>query len=139
MAELDKLVLVIDLDKTLCTKKLSNETYADVKPMTDLIEVINAVSSAGGTVIIESARNMLTQKNDESKVIKNIGLTTLKWLEDNNIHYDGIKFGKTMGTCYIDDKALRPKEFLAIYNSLEDKNDLQELERKIAEYLEENN
>ena len=92
----------------------------------------------GSEVIIESARNMLTQSNNEAKVIKNIGLTTLKWLNDNNVEYDGIKFGKPIGSCYIDDKALRPKEFLSIYNSLEDKSNLDELGRKIKEYLENN-
>ena len=138
MAELSKLVLVVDLDKTLCTKKKSNETYADVLPHKDIITVLNSLHDHGSDVIIESARNMLTQHQDESRVIKNVGLTTLKWLDDNDIHYDGIKFGKTMGTCYIDDKALRPKEFLKIYNSLNDKSDLEELGRKISEYLENN-
>ena len=138
MAELDKMVLVVDLDKTLCSKKTSAETYADVKPYTDIINVLNSLNDQGAEVIIESARNMLTQNNNESKVIKNIGLTTLQWLNDNNVQYDGIKFGKTMGTCYIDDKALRPKEFMKIYESLTDKNDLNELNRKIQEYLENN-
>lgn len=138
MAELDKMVLVVDLDKTLCSKKTSAETYADVKPYTDIINVLNSLNDQGAEVIIESARNMLTQNNNESKVIKNIGLTTLQWLNDNNVQYDGIKFGKTMGTCYIDDKALRPKEFMKIYESLNDKNDLNELNRKIQEYLENN-
>lgn len=138
MAELDKMVLVVDLDKTLCSKKTSAETYADVKPYTDIINVLNSLNDQGAEVIIESARNMLTQNNNESKVIKNIGLTTLQWLNDNNVQYDGIKFGKTMGTCYIDDKALRPKEFMKIYESLNDKNDLDELNRKIKEYLENN-
>lgn len=138
MAELDKVVLVVDLDKTLCTKKTSNETYADVKPHTEIINAINTLNNAGAEIIIESARNMLTQHNDESKVIKNVGLTTLNWLNDNNVQYDGIKFGKTMGTCYIDDKALRPKEFMKIYNSLENKNDVKELERRIQEYLDNN-
>jgi deoxyhypusine synthase len=43
-----------------------------------------------------------------------------------------------MGSCYIDDKALRPKEFIKIYESLENKNDLTELDNKIKEYLENN-
>lgn len=138
MANLKNVVLVIDLDKTLCTKKEDNESYSDVKPIVDVINTINNLHNNGAEVIIESARNMLTQNNNESKVIKNVGLTTLQWLKDNNVYYDGIRFGKTMGTCYIDDKALRPKEFLKIYESLEDKNDLNELERKINEYLERN-
>lgn len=138
MSELSKMVLVVDLDKTLCTKKTKEETYADVKPYTDIINAINTLNNAGAEVVIESARNMLTQNNNESKVIKNIGLTTLQWLQDNNVQYDGIKFGKTMGTCYIDDKALRPKEFMKLYESLEDKNDLAELNRRIEEYLANN-
>ena len=138
MAELSKVVLVVDLDKTLCTKKQTNESYADVLPNNDIIDIINSLHNTGAEVIIESARNMLTQNNNEAKVIKNIGLTTLQWLNDDNILYDGIKFGKTMGSCYIDDKALRPKEFIKIYESLNDKTDLNELKKKIEEYLENN-
>ena len=142
MAELSKLVLVVDLDKTLCTKKLPDESYADVKPICDMIDAVNTLHKNGSEVIIESARNMLTQSNNEAKVIKNIGLTTLKWLNDNNVEYKD-KYGvsdvyKPIGSCYIDDKALRPKEFLSIYNSLEDKSNLDELGRKIKEYLENN-
>src|SRR5574344_600605 len=138
MAELSKLVLVLDLDKTLCSKVKPNETYADVLPNTDLIDIVNSLHNEGAEVYIESARNMLTQNHNESKVIKNIGLTTLEWLNNNNIDYDGIKFGKTIGSCYIDDKALRPKEFIKIYESLEDKSDTEELTKKISEYLENN-
>lgn len=138
MAKLDHIVLVVDLDKTLCTEKKSTESYNEVKPISNLIDVLNICNNNGAEIIIESARNMLTQNNNESKVIKNIGLVTLKWLEDNNIQYNGIKFGKTMGTCYIDDKALRPKEFIKIYDSLEDKNNLDELNKRIQDYLENN-
>lgn len=138
MAELNNLVLVVDLDKTICTKKQSNETYLDVKPIESIIEVLNTLHNSGAEIIIESARNMLTQRNNESKVIKNVGLDTLNWLNIYNVPYDGIKFGKTMGSCYIDDKALRPKEFMKIFNSLDNKNDINELNRKITEYLEEN-
>lgn len=136
MAELDNVVLVVDLDKTLCTKKLPGETYVDVKPCQDIINAISNVHDSGGEVIIESARNMLTQRNDESKVIKSVGLDTLTWLNKVNMHYDGIKFGKTCGTCYIDDKALRPKEFMTIYNSLKNKDDMVELNKAIEDYLE---
>lgn len=138
MAKLSNVVLVLDLDKTLCSEKRSNETYADVLPNTELIDAINKLHDNGAEVYIESARNMLTQGHNESKVIKNVGLTTLEWLDKNNINYDGLKFGKTIGSCYIDDKALRPKEFIKIYESLEDKSDLNELDRKIKEYLDNN-
>lgn len=138
MAELEKVVLVVDIDKTICSKKTSEQTYSEVTPYTGIIDIINDLHSNGAEIIYETARNMLTQKNDESKVIQNVGLTTLQWLKDNNVEYDGLKFGKTCGTCYIDDKALRPGEFVKIYNSLKDKTDVKELEKKIEEYLKEN-
>lgn len=138
MAELNNLVLVVDLDKTICTKKQSDETYLDVKPIESIIEALNTLHHNGAEIMIESARNMLTQHNNESKVIKNVGLDTLNWLNMHGVSYDGIKFGKTMGSCYIDDKALRPKEFMKIFNSLDNKTDIDELNRKITKYLEEN-
>jgi capsule biosynthesis phosphatase len=138
MAELNKVVVVYDLDKTLCSKKQKNESYADVKPLHDNINVLNHLHDIGVEIIIDSARNMLTQNNDESKVIKNVGLDTLNWLKDNSVKYDGITFGKTMANCYVDDKALRPKELIKIYNSLIDKYDINEFKRAIDKYLEEN-
>lgn len=137
MAKLKDLVFVVDLDKTICEERQDNESYAEVQPKVDLINVLNALHSNGAVILIDSARNMLTQQNDEAKVIKNVGLTTLQWLQDHNVEYDGFRFGKSIGSCYIDDKALRPNEFLAIFESLEDKNDLNELDRKIKEYLKE--
>lgn len=137
MAVLKDFILVVDLDKTLCTLRKNNESYRDVKPIEDIVNVVNDLHELGVNVMIESSRNMLTQNHNEAKVIKNIGLDTLNWL-DKYVEYDGIKFGKTIGTCYIDDKALRPKEFMSIYNSLEDKTDTIELENRIKKYLEEN-
>ena len=135
MATLKKLVIVSDLDNTLCSLKTPEQSYLEVSPYTDVINALNDIHSNGGEVIIDTARNMVTQNNDESKAIKNIGLDTLNWLKNNNVQYDGISFGKTCGTCYVDDKALRPKEFLSIYNSLKDKTDMKELQEKINLYL----
>lgn len=137
MAELEKVVFVYDLDKTLCHKKETHEDYFDVKPIMDNVSILNTLHDIGAEIIIETARNMLTQENDESKVIRNVGLTTLKWL-DRYVLYDGVKFGKTCATAYIDDKALRPKELEKIYESLNDKSDINELKQKIEEYLENN-
>lgn len=138
MAETNKLIIVYDLDKTLNYKKKDLESYADVIPINENINILNSLYDSGVEIIIETARNMLTQNNNESKVIKNIGLDTLNWLKNNNIKYNGIKFAKTYATCYVDDKALRPKELKKIYESLKNPNDLDELKKAIEEYLENN-
>lgn len=115
-----KLTLVFDLDETLCTKKRPEESYMDVQPITDMIELVNELHDEGHTIIIETARNMVTQNNNEAKVIKNVGQDTLNWLDKHGVKYDGIKFAKTYGAAYCDDKAIRPNEikFLKEINQL---------------------
>lgn len=98
-------VIVYDLDETLCTKKKSDETYYDVKPINELIDQLNKLKEQGYEIHIDTARNMATQKNDVSKVIQNVGIDTLNWLRDNNINYDSIDFGKRYALIYIDDKS----------------------------------
>lgn len=100
-----KLTLVFDLDETLCTKKQPYETYLDVQPIEDMVQLVNELHDEGHTIIIETARNMVTQNNFEAKVIKNVGQDTLTWLEKHGVKYDGIKFAKTYGHLYIDDKS----------------------------------
>jgi capsule biosynthesis phosphatase len=105
MAELSKLTLIYDLDQTLCTKKKPNETYNDVKPIKPIIDQLNKFYDLGYNIIIETARNMVTQGNDEGKVIQNVGEITLRWLREHGVKYHAIKFGKSYGHIYIDDKA----------------------------------
>lgn len=107
-------IFVYDLDKTLCEKRKNNETYADVKPIQENIDILNKLYDEGNTIIISTARNMLTQNNDICKVIKNVGEITLKWLRENNVKYHSINFGKPYGSCYIDDKSIRPNELLEL-------------------------
>lgn len=139
MAETNKFIIVYDLDKTLNYKKKEDESYLNVKPILENIEILQNLSLDGANIIIDTARNMLTQNNDESKVIKNVGLDTLNWLQKNNISYHGIRFGKPYASvCYVDDKALRPRELKKIYDSLENPHDLNELRKAIEVYLENN-
>lgn len=117
MAEKNKLTLIYDLDKTLCTKKQSNETYADVKPIQPMIDQLNRFYDEGYEIIISTARNMVTQNNDISKVVQNIGLVTMEWLNKHGIKYHGLQFGKPYGHIYIDDKSCL--------------NDPEEIERRV--------
>lgn len=115
--------IVYDLDGTLCTVREPDDIYYErVKPIPEMIEQLNKFHDEGYKIVIETARNMVTQNNDVGKVIKNIGEITLKWLRDNNVKYDSIKFGKEYGIIYIDDKACI--------------NDVNEIQRHINEYKE---
>lgn len=99
--------IVIDLDGTICTLKKSNETYADVQLKPGADTFIKRLRKEGHYIIIQTARNMATCDSNIGKVMKNIGKVTLDWLDENNVEYDEIYFGKPNAHLYIDDRAFR--------------------------------
>jgi capsule biosynthesis phosphatase len=99
--------IIIDLDGTICHLKKSDQTYADLKPLPGAVEKLNALKNDGWYIVIQTARNMATQESNIGKVIKNIGKITLDWLEEFEVPYDEIYFGKPNGQVYLDDRAHR--------------------------------
>lgn len=99
--------IVIDLDGTICTLKKSNETYRDVTVKPGAADFLRNLKSNGHYIIIQTARNMATCDSNVGKVLKNVGKITMEWLDDNNIVYDEIFFGKPNGQLYIDDRSFR--------------------------------
>jgi len=58
---------------------------------------------------------MNTYSGNVGQIVKNTGKVLFEWLEKHDIPYDEIHFGKPwcgVNGFYIDDKAVRPKEFL---------------------------
>lgn len=99
--------ICIDLDGTICELKKLDETYADVKVKTGAKEFIDELRVDGHTIIINTARNMQTQGHNVGKVLANVGKITLDWLEENEIYYDEIFFGKPNADITIDDRVVR--------------------------------
>ncbi len=103
--------IVIDLDGTICPIKQTGEPYADLEPYPAAAERIRAWRAAGHYVIIQTARNMATSQSNLGRVVKNVGKITLDWLERHGIEYDEIYFGKPNAEVYIDDRALRFRDW----------------------------
>ncbi len=99
--------VIVDLDGTICEFRKSGQTYADVLPKEGAIEFLNELKREGHTIIIHTARNMNSQGHNVGRVMKNVGLITLQWLDKYKIPYDEIFFGKPNGDITIDDRALR--------------------------------
>ena len=99
--------IVVDLDGTICPIKQKGESYADLQPLAGAVEKLRALQDAGHYIIIQTARNMATCESNLGKVIKNIGKITLDWLEQYEVPYHEIYFGKPNADIYIDDRALR--------------------------------
>lgn len=108
-------VLVVDLDDTITCEE-PGVAYPDKKPNLPIIEKMREFFDAGWEIIIFTSRRMDTFGSNEALVIGNIGGTTFEWLKKHNVPYTGVRFGKPYAKngFYIDDKALRPDEFLTL-------------------------
>ena len=106
--------IVIDLDGTICPIRQEGELYAELLPHEGAAAKIKELKQNGHHIIIQTARNMGTCNSNVGKVMKNIGLITLDWLQRHDIQYDEIFFGKPNADLYIDDRALRYSDWHSI-------------------------
>ena len=97
-----------DLDNTLVTYPLVPGDYSTVKPVNSMICLARQMKAEGHTIIIHTARRMVTHKHNVGAVIKDIGALTFKTLEDFDIPFDELLFGKPIADMYIDDRAVNP-------------------------------
>ena len=106
--------IVMDVDGTLCAKKLPHESYADCVPVHEIVEVLRDYRSKGFYVILATSRNMNTYDGNVGLIIANTAKTMMAWLDRHDIPYDELHVGKPWGGrggFYVDDKAIRPDEF----------------------------
>ena len=107
--------IICDLDNTITIHDSATE-YEKKAPNLPLIEKLRTFKDEGYEIIIHTARNMRTFKGDINKIQKNTLPIIEKWLEEHSVPFDEIIVGKPW--CdegfYIDDKAIRPDEFIAL-------------------------
>lgn len=116
--------IIVDVDNTI-TIDNSNDDYAKKSPNILLINKLNEYHKLGYEIILFSARNMKTFSGDISKINIHTLPVLRKWLDENNVIYDGIIMGKPWcgeDGFYIDDRAIRPDEFINL-----SENEIQEL------------
>lgn len=120
-----KMSLIIDIDGTICKIKSKEEKYEDLKPIDSVVAKIKEYHKSGVKIILFTSRNMNTYKGNIGLINVNTAKILLKWLDKWEIPYDEIIYGKPWPGhfgFYIDDRAIRPREFLK-YN----KNELEEI------------
>lgn len=108
--------LVFDLDGTLAHDDPS-VGYAERRPNLAMVERLRAYQAEGFEIVICSARNMRTYDGQIGKINANTLPVIVDWLARHDVPYDELHVGKPWcGTdgFYIDDKAVRPSEFLAL-------------------------
>lgn len=109
--------IVMDVDGTLCEKKEANQHYADVAPIKEVVDRLVEYKEAGFHVILATARNMNTYSGNVGLITANTAKTLMDWLDLHQIPYDELYVGKPWGGkggFYVDDKAIRPDEFVRL-------------------------
>ena len=98
--------ICFDLDNTLVTFPTIRGDYTSVKPIEKNIKFLKYLKGFGNTIIIYTARRMKTHNGNIGKINSDIGKITFETLDNFNIPYDEIYFGKPYADFYIDDLAL---------------------------------
>ena len=95
---MDRKVAVIDLDGTICDERKTFErSLAILKP--GAREVINHLYDTDWRIIIFTARGWAEYE------------MTLRWLNDNDVHFDELIMGKPIYDLWIDDKAMSARDW----------------------------
>lgn len=113
----DEGTLIVDVDGTLCEIKLPGQSYEDVAPNLALIERLREYRASGYRILLFTARNMRTYEGNLGEINKHTAPVLLAWLDKWSVPYDEILFGKPWPQkkgFYIDDRAVRPDEFVSM-------------------------
>lgn len=114
MVKNDK-VLVLDIDGTITIESSYLGDYSGVKVNQKFLDKIIELKRNGFWIVLYTSRNMQTYEGNVGMILANTAPILIKWLNENNIPFDELHFGKPWcgnSGFYVDDKAIRPKEFL---------------------------
>lgn len=106
---------VFDIDGTICPIKKKEEKYEDLIPYKEMVDKIREYKEKGARIILFTARNMNSYGGNIGVINKNTAKVLLEWLDKWDIPYDEIIYGKPWPGhkgFYIDDRTVRPDEFL---------------------------
>lgn len=122
---------ICDIDGTLCPIKGRDECYEDIVPYLDMVERLRYYQENGAKIVLFTSRNMNSYGGNIGLINKNTAKILLAWLEKWDIPFDEIIYGKPWPGkkgFYVDDRTVRPDEFLT--HSAEELNKLCEQSRK---------
>lgn len=112
---LEEYTFVFDIDGTLCPIKKKEERYEDLVPYRNMIEKLRYYKENGAKIVLFTSRNMNSYNGNIGVINKKTAKILLEWLDRWDIPYDEIIYGKPWPGhkgFYVDDRTVRPDEFL---------------------------
>ena len=108
--------IIFDIDGTICPIKSAGEKYEDLVPDKAMVERIREYKEQGAEIVLFTSRNMNSYQGNIGLINANTAKVLLAWLNKWEIPYDEIIYGKPWPGhegFYVDDRAVRPDEFLS--------------------------
>lgn len=105
--------LIVDLDDTITIT--SEGDYINSTPIVAMINKLKEYKNEGFEIVINSSRNMRTYNNNLGKINIYTLPNIIEWLRKYDVPFDEVYVGKPwcgFDGFYIDDKSIRPSEFL---------------------------
>lgn len=124
--------ICFDFDNTLVTYPKISADYTSVEPIKENIEFVRFLKKLGCTIIIYTARRMKTHNGNVGKITADVGKITIDTLENFEIPYDELYFGKPYAHAYIDDLVINAfddyQQELGVNNFSIDERDFNSIE-----------
>jgi capsule biosynthesis phosphatase len=108
--------IIIDLDGTL-TVPGSGEDYASRQPNQAVVAQLKRYAALGYRIAVMTSRNMRRFENSIGRINAHTLPIAIEWLKRHEIPFDEIHIGKPwcgLDGFYVDDRAIRPSEFVAL-------------------------
>lgn len=103
--------IICDLDDTISF--CQDRNFSNATPNQPVIDKINELFDLGWEIFIVTARGCIscsTREEADKKYRDQIE----SWLKNNGVKYTILSFQKELAAYYVDDKAIRPDEFVAL-------------------------
>lgn len=107
--------LIVDIDDTICSTVGAQYAFATAHEA--VIKRLREYQAQGFQIVLHSSRNMRTYEGNVGKINANTLPILLDWLHRHDVPFDEIYMGKPWcghDGFYIDDKAIRPREFVEL-------------------------
>ena len=109
------LTFCFDIDGTLCPIKKKEEEYIDLVPFPEMLAKLREYKEGGAKIVLFTSRNMNSYNGNIGLINANTAKVLLQWLDKWDMPYDEIIYGKPWPGhhgFYVDDRTIRPDEFL---------------------------
>ncbi len=103
--------IVCDIDDTISF--CDDRDWENAKPNISVIKKINSMYNDGWEIFLHTARGSISCETANESALKYRTIIE-NWMQEHNVSYHKLIFGKPLGTYYVDDKSLTPDDFVSL-------------------------